>query len=71
MAKIAASPGAMRQYAGKWVSYAYAREGDPADACVADQIAAKMAAGAYPVLNVITDLALAESFRVRAVEVTQ
>jgi hypothetical protein len=71
MAKIAASPGAMRQYASKWVSYAYAREGHPADACVADQLAQKMASGAYPVLNIITDLTQAESFRVRAVEVTQ
>jgi hypothetical protein len=71
MAKIAASPGAMRQYASKWVSFAYAREGHPADACVADQLAQKMASGAYPVLNIITDLTQAESFRVRAVEVTQ
>ncbi|HEY3498724.1 MAG TPA: DUF1592 domain-containing protein, partial [Polyangiaceae bacterium] len=70
MALIAASPGAMRQYASKWVSYAYAREGDPKDACTVTQIAAKMAAGSYPILDLITDLTQAQAFRIRAVEVS-
>lgn len=71
IALIASSPTAMKQYATKWVSYAYAREGDPTDACVADQIATKMASGAYPILTIISDLTQAESFRIRALEVTQ
>jgi len=71
MQAIAASPGAMRQYAQKWVSFAYEREADPMDACTVENLAAKMTAGGYTVLNLITDLTLTQSFRVRAVEGAQ
>ena len=71
MAQIAASPIAMRQYVKRWVGFAFARENDPADSCTVDQIAAKMVAGNYPVLNMITDLTQTQPFRVRAVEVSQ
>lgn len=70
MNAIANSPGAMKQYAKKWVSFAYEREGDPLDACTVDQLTAKMTAGGYTVLNLIADLSQTESFRVRAVEVS-
>jgi len=68
---IANSPTAQRQYAEKWVSYAYEREGNPLDACTVDTLSAKMTTGGYTVLNLITDLTQSASFRVRAVEVTQ
>lgn len=71
MAAIAASPGAMHQYVAKWVSFGYRREADPADACTVDQLAAKMRAGNYGILDLIAGLTETESFRVRAKEVTQ
>jgi hypothetical protein len=71
MAAIASSRGAMRRYVERWVSFAYQREGDPMDGCTVDQLAAKITAGNYTVLNLIVDLTQTQSFRVRAVEVTQ
>ncbi len=71
MALIASSPSAIRQYASKWVSFAYQREGHPADACTSEQLAAKISAGNYSVLTLISDLTQTESFRFRAVEVAQ
>jgi hypothetical protein len=71
MAAIATSSGAMHRYVERWVSFAYRREGDPLDACTVSQLAAKFTAGDYAILNLITDLTQTESFRVRAVEVTQ
>jgi hypothetical protein len=68
MKAIATAPGAQAQYAGKWVSYAYEREGNPADACTVQQLAAKMTGGGYTVLNLITDLTQTLSFRVRAAD---
>jgi hypothetical protein len=70
MNAIANSPSAMKQYARKWVSFAYEREGDPLDACTVDQLATKMTTGGYTVLNLIADLTQTQSFRVRAVEVS-
>lgn len=71
MAAIASSSGAMHHYVQKWVSFAYKREGDPLDACTVNQLAEKFTAGDYAILNLIADLAQTESFRVRAVEVSQ
>jgi hypothetical protein len=70
MNAIASSPDAMKQYARKWVSFAYEREGEPLDGCTVDQLAAKMTAGGYTVLNLITDLSQTRSFRVRVVGVS-
>ncbi len=71
MTAIANAPGASQQYVAKWVSYAYQREADPADACTVSQLAAKMNTSNYGVLNLVTDLTQTQSFRVRAVEVSQ
>jgi len=68
MAAIATAPGAKVQYASKWVSFAYQREGHPDDACTVQQLAAKMTTGGYSVLNLITDLTQTLSFRVRAAD---
>jgi hypothetical protein len=69
MAKIAASPGAQQQYAKKWVSYAYSREGDPNDCGTVSDLTTKIAKGGYTIANLITDLTQTDSFRMRA-EVT-
>jgi hypothetical protein len=66
MAAIATAPGAKSQYASKWVSFAYQREGDPGDACTVQQLATKMTTSGYTVLNLMTDLTQTLSFRVRA-----
>ena len=68
MAAIATAPGAKTQYADKWVSFAYQREGHPDDACTVQQLAAKMTAGGYTVLNLMTDLTQTLSFRVRTAD---
>ena len=67
MAAIATAAGAKQQYATKWVSYAYQREGDPDDQCTANQLAAKMSASSYSIQNLMSDLTQTLSFRVRAV----
>ena len=66
MAAIVTAPGAKAQYASKWVSFAYEREGSPDDACTVQQLAGKMTAAGYTVQNLITDLTQTVSFRVRA-----
>ncbi|XXT21175.1 DUF1592 domain-containing protein [Sorangium sp. So ce429] len=68
MAKLAASPNAQRQYAQKWVSYAYERDGHPLDSCTVSDLGAKITAGGYTILDLVTDLTQSESFRTRAVE---
>ncbi|XXU51030.1 DUF1592 domain-containing protein [Sorangium sp. So ce1014] len=68
MAKLAASPSAQRQYAQKWVSYAYERDGHPLDSCTVNDLAARITPGGYTVLDLVTDLTQSESFRTRAVE---
>lgn len=68
MALIAASPGAQRHYAQKWVQYAFDRVPNPQDACTVDQLVANIAPGGFPILDLIADLTLAESFTVRAID---
>ncbi|WP_438038048.1 DUF1592 domain-containing protein [Sorangium sp. So ce128] len=68
MAKLAVSPNAQRQYAQKWVSYAYERDGHPLDSCTVRDVSTKITAGGYTVLNLVTDLTQSPSFRTRAVE---
>lgn len=68
MALIAASPGAQRHYAQKWVQYAFDRVPNPQDACTVDQLVANIAPGGFAFLDLIADLTLAESFTVRAID---
>jgi len=68
MAKIAASPMAQRRYAERWVSFAYERDGDVMDCGTVNALAQKIAPGGYTVLNLMTDLTQAPSFRTRAAE---
>ncbi|WP_437680913.1 DUF1592 domain-containing protein [Sorangium sp. So ce131] len=68
MARLAASPNAQRRYAQKWVSYAYERDGHPLDSCTVNDLAERITAGGYTVLDLVTDLTQSPSFRTRAVE---
>jgi len=68
MAAIARSHSAKAQYASKWVSYATGRDSDPGDACTVEQLAAKMMASGYTLLELITDLSQTPAFRIRTVE---
>ena len=51
-------------YSQNWVSFAYGRDPNPNDQCVANSIADKLGAGG-PILSVLTDLTQADSFRMR------
>ena len=51
-------------YSQNWVSFAYARNPNPNDQCVANDIATKLGTGG-PILNVLADLTQADSFRMR------
>jgi hypothetical protein len=71
MQAIAKSVEAQRCYARRWVEFAYERPLNPQDACVVRDMATKLTLGGYKVLDLIADLTQSESFRTRAVEVTQ
>ena len=51
-------------YAQNWVSFAYARDPNPNDQCVANSVATNLGANG-PILNVLADLTQADSFRMR------
>jgi hypothetical protein len=51
-------------YAQNWVSFAYARNPNPQDQCVANTIATNLGAGG-PILSVLADLTQADQFRMR------
>lgn len=70
MAKIAESIEAQKFYASKWVGYAYKRELTEPDACTAEALSARVAAGGYSIQDLLTDLTQTDSFVTRAIEVT-
>jgi len=59
-----------RTYARRLVSYAYARESDPLDACTVDALTANITRGGYRIVDLLVDLTQTESFKLRAREVT-
>lgn len=63
---IASSPEANLCYARAWVQVAYERAVTSEDSCVAQDLAAKLTAGGYRILDLIADLTQADSFRRRA-----
>jgi hypothetical protein len=71
MAALAKSAQAQRRYADLWVNFAYARNDNPIDACVVNELTAKITNGGYTVLNLIADLTQTDSFMVRVPEVSQ
>ena len=68
MQKIAASAGAQRRYAEKWVGYAFERDGDARDCGTVNDLATKITAGGYTITNLIADLTQAPQFRTRAAD---
>jgi hypothetical protein len=65
MQGIADSAAGRATYSQYWVAYAYGRDPNPQDQCIADQIATNLATGTYPIVNVLSDLTQADSFRLR------
>jgi hypothetical protein len=68
MAAIAASPEGQNCYAQRLVTYAYERDLTSQDVCTVQTLAGKMSQGSYPIVNLVTDLTQADSFRIRATE---
>ena len=64
---IAGSPNANLCYARAIVQVAYGRGLTSEDSCVAEDMATKLTAGGYRILDLLADLTQAESFRYRAV----
>lgn len=65
MQQIAQVPAAQNNYARYWVAYAYGRDSNANDQCVADQVSAKLTQDTYGILDVLADLTQADSFRLR------
>ena len=64
MTELASIKKGQAMYSQSWVSFAYGRDPNPQDQCVADTISTKLGAGG-PILNVLADLTQADSFRSR------
>lgn len=65
MQEIANTPKARQNYAQYWVSYAYARDPNANDQCIADQVGSHLAQDGYTILNLLADLTQSDSFRTR------
>jgi hypothetical protein len=68
MTQISALPNGRAMYARNWVTYTTGRAPNPNDACLVDQINAKLSTTGYTVLNLLADLTQADSFRLRVRE---
>lgn len=66
MQGIAQSLKAKQLYAQAWVSYAYGRDPNSNDRCVVEQLATKLSQDGYSILDLLSDLTQADSFRLRA-----
>jgi hypothetical protein len=65
MQEIARLPQAQRLYAANMVAFGYGRDANANDACVVDQLGAKLATDGYTILDLIADLTQPDSFRLR------
>jgi hypothetical protein len=65
MQEIGNGPLARHIYAEQWVSFATGRTANNNDACLADQLDAKLSEDGYTVLKLLADLTQADSFRLR------
>jgi hypothetical protein len=65
MQGIAATPKAQQTYAEYWVSFAYGRQPNANDQCIADQLNTKLSQNGYTILTLLADLTQADSFRLR------
>lgn len=67
MTELANGPTAKRHYAEKWVSFVTGRIPNGNDACTVDVLNTNLQGDSYTVLNLMTDLTQADSFRLRTV----
>lgn len=67
MTKLGSSPQVQRRYAELWVSFATGRVPNSNDACIVDQLSANLSQDGYTVLDLLTELTQADSFRLRTV----
>jgi hypothetical protein len=65
MQGIAQTPATRAIYSQDWVAYAYGRQPNPQDQCIADNIDMKLSQSGYTALNLLADLTQADSFRIR------
>jgi len=65
MQEIAKMPKAQELYARAWVAYAFGRNPNANDQCVVDTLKAKLTGTGYSILNLLSDLTQADSFRLR------
>lgn len=65
MQTVATIKSAKEIYAKAWVSYAFGRDPNDNDQCIVDQLNMSLAKDNYTVLNLLSDLTQADSFRVR------
>ncbi len=67
MTEIASGLQAKRNYAKYWVKFATGRLPNAADACLSEDLALKLTADGYTILDVLADLTQADSFRLRSI----
>jgi hypothetical protein len=65
MTAISAAAEAKKHYAKRFVSYGFGRDPNSNDACVVEQLSQKLSQDGYTILNLLTDLTQADSFRLR------
>jgi len=65
MQGIATLPKAQQLYAQAWVAFATGRDPNGYDQCIVDQMSTKLAGTGYTILNMLSDLTQADSFRLR------
>ena len=65
MQQIARTPRSQQMYAESMVTFGYGRDPNINDRCVVDAISAKLATDSYAILDLLTDLTQADSFRLR------
>lgn len=62
---LAESAAAQTCYARRWVQFAYGRALTNQDSCTVDDLASKLTAGGYTILDLVADLTQSDSFRYR------
>lgn len=65
MGRLAASAQARSRYAERWVSFAYGRQPNANDQCIVDELATRLAADDYALLDAFADATLPDTFRLR------
>ncbi|WP_437680047.1 DUF1592 domain-containing protein [Sorangium sp. So ce131] len=65
MTELGAGPVAKRHYAEQWVAFATGRAPNSKDACTVDGLNTKLSNSGYTILDLLTDITQADSFRLR------